>query len=110
MSASSSRVSRSFTSIGFSHYLPSRLLTLPCTPVYPCGVEVHQRLSELLVIQNALEDGLVLIHPTHDGVEEHAVEYEPEVVERVPPSLSRHCRICYPSLLELVEQQLVPGI
>jgi hypothetical protein len=38
----------------------------PCPSVDPPGIEVHQHLPELLVVENPLEDGLVVVHPSHD--------------------------------------------
>jgi hypothetical protein len=44
------------------------------------GVQVDERLAELLVVEDALEDGLVVIHPSDDGAEEAVAEDQPEIL------------------------------
>ena len=46
-------------------------------------VEAHEGLFELVVVKEPFEDCLVVVHTFDNGAHEHAVEYEPEVVELV---------------------------
>ena len=77
-------------------------------PVDPGGVQVEEGLLELLIVQDAPEDGLVLVHAGHDGGEEALIEDEPEVLQGVRPRLRGHLQVRQPGALELVEEQLVP--
>src|SRR5579875_1323322 len=51
------------------------------------GVQVDQGLAELRVVEDALEDGLVVVHAGDDGAEEPAAEHEAEVLWRVVAGL-----------------------
>ena len=46
-------------------------------------VVVEDRLLELRIVEDALEDLFVYVHPLHDRVHEGAVEHKPEVLEVV---------------------------
>ena len=54
--------------------------TAPEAPVDLPEVEVSDRRLELGVVQHLLDDGLVGLHPSHDGAEEAAIEDEAEVL------------------------------
>ncbi len=49
--------------------------------VHPRRVEVHQYRPELLIVEDALEDGLVVVHAPHDGAHEQLIEDQPEVLD-----------------------------
>ena len=67
------------------------------------GIEIHEGTLELGIVKDALEDGLVFVHPPHDGSEECAVEDQSEVVKRVIASLSGDFRVSHPGFLKLFE-------
>src|SRR5450759_5685500 len=79
----------------------------PCSAVDLGGVVVQQHLPEFLVVQNALEDGFVVIHPTDNGSHEHPVEHQSEVLDGVVLGLGCHLGIGQPGFLKLIEEQLV---
>ena len=70
-------------------------------------VVVAKDVAEVFVVENPLEDLVVGVHPGDDGLQELAVEHEPEVVECVVLRLVGELAVGDPALLELVEQELV---
>src|SRR5690242_134702 len=78
-----------------------------CAPINARRVQAHQRVAELIVVKDTLDDGFVALHTTDDRVHELPVEHEPEVVERVVARLRSNVAVGKPRLLELIEQQLV---
>src|SRR5581483_11033433 len=94
-----------------SRWRPLRIACLRCRlakpTVEPLGVVVEHRLLELGVVEDALEDVRVLIHPVNDRVDEGAVEDEAEVVERVRARPRGEGLVSSPRFLELVEEELV---
>jgi hypothetical protein len=82
------------------------LIVLGAEPsVQPLGVVVENRLPEVGLIEDALED--VLVHAPHDRVEERAGEDEAEVLEVVVAGTSGQFLVRCPRLLELIEEELV---
>src|ERR1019366_1147975 len=73
--------------------------SFPRPAIDPPCIEVHENLAEVLVIEDALEDGFVVIHPPDDRPHEHAVEDEPEVLDGVVLGLGTHLGVGYPRLL-----------
>jgi hypothetical protein len=71
------------------------------------AVELLDRLLELAVIEDAFEEGVVLVHASNDRLEEVAVEYELEVLDRVITGLVGHLWVRQPVPLVLVEEKLV---
>jgi Bacterial protein of unknown function (DUF899) len=71
------------------------------------GVVVEHRLPKGRLVEDALEDVLVLVHPPHDRVEERAVKDEPEVLEVVVARAVGELLVGAPRLLELIEEELV---
>ena len=68
---------------------------------------VEDGLPEVGVVEDALEDLVVGVHAGDDGVDELAVEDEPEVVEVFVAAWAASVVVGGPGLLELVEEQLV---
>ena len=71
------------------------------------SVEVFDGLLELVVIEDAGEQRIVLVHSADDGLEEVAVEDQFEIVDGVVASLVGDLGIGEPIALVLVEQKLI---
>ncbi len=76
-------------------------------PIQSLGVVVEDGLLEGGLAEDPLEDLVVVVHPPHDGIEEGAVEDEPEVREAVVAGAGGALLVGGPRLLELVEEQLI---
>jgi hypothetical protein len=74
----------------------------PRLPVDPCCIQLKERLPELLVIQHALLNSLIVVDTANHGAKELAIEDEPEIVESVVAGLSGDVGIGEPGLLELI--------
>jgi hypothetical protein len=79
----------------------------PRLPVDPCCIQLKERLPELLVIQHALLNSLIVVDTANHGAKELAIEDEPEIVESVVAGLSGDVGIGEPGLLELIEEELI---
>ena len=76
-------------------------------PVQPLGIVVEHRLAERRLVEDPPEDVFVLVHATHDCVEEGPVEDEAEVLEVVVARTGCERLVRRPRLLKLVEEELV---
>ena len=72
-------------------------------------VVIAQEVAEVVVVEDLLEDLRVVVHTSHDRLHELAVERKPEVLDAVVLRLIRQLPVSGPSVLELIEQELVEG-
>ena len=76
-------------------------------PVHILEVDTEEQTAELLVVEDALEDRLVIVHACHDVFKEALFKHQPELVQGVRASLFTEVGVRDHLSLELLQGQSI---